>query len=297
MTDILENPDEKGKPTDDLGWVERESEASVENPPKYPYNNVIETESGHLFEMDDTPGRERIRLQHSGNNREGVGSWFEFHSNGDRTTKIIGTDYEITLGKKNVYIKGACFVTIDGDAVVDVKGNKFEKISGDYYLEVGGDMVQTVAKKASIISDGDMDIGCGDPITGRFGLSAGDHFYLNSDLVVAGSLTADMVTAQTKVQAGTQVNAGPLGFVSELGGLGIGVPVAAPLQVVVGQGSVFATQTVNAGVSVNSPLINGIIVRDILGTMQTMRDIYNFHQHPGVRNGGGITLEPLEPML
>ena len=43
--------------------------AQIQEPPsaynaKYPYNNAMQTESGHFQEFDDTPGAERIRTQH-----------------------------------------------------------------------------------------------------------------------------------------------------------------------------------------------------------------------------------------
>jgi len=294
MADTLANPDEVNKPADDESWTERESEASVENPPTYPHNKVMMTESGHLFEMDDTLGRERIRLQHGGAKNNGVGSFFEMHSNGDMTTKIQRDNYEIVMGKNRVLIKGVCNVTIEGDSIVHVKGNKYERIDGDLVQEVRGNVTQNFKKKAKILSDGDMSIGCGDPATGKLSISNGDHTYIQGDLVVAGSIEADMVTAKTKVNAGKQVNAGELGFVSEKGGLAIGTAVAVPLNVLVPFGSGWYGKTVTAGVSVASPLIAGVIVTDVLGPMQMMRDIYNFHQHVGVH---GMTSEPLEPML
>ena len=39
-----------------------------QSPSQYPNNNVIESESGHMIELDDTPGNERIQIiGHSGN--------------------------------------------------------------------------------------------------------------------------------------------------------------------------------------------------------------------------------------
>ncbi len=60
MADDVQNPKE---PRDTSLWQEPESQ-SPEFPALYPYNRVTQTESGHKFEMDDTPSRERIRLQH-----------------------------------------------------------------------------------------------------------------------------------------------------------------------------------------------------------------------------------------
>jgi hypothetical protein len=268
------------KPKDDYSWTEPESEASVENPPVYPYNNVTQTASGHTFELDDTRGRERIRLQHGGARTGGQGSFFEMQSTGDKVEKIVGKNYQIIAKDNNVLIKGVCNITIEGDSVVHVKGDKFERIDGDYIQEVRGKYTQNLKKKVTINSDEDMTIGAGKAGTGVLSFT-GDYVYLNSDLTVGGSILGDMITAKYKVNAGTGVTAGPLGFATLLGGVSAGLPVAVPGQV-------------NASISVNAPLINGIVVKDIQGSMMGMRMIYNFHKHPAPK---GITGLPIKPML
>lgn len=269
------------KPTGDYSWTEPESEASVDNPPVYPFNRVVATESGHTFEMDDTKGRERIRLQHGGAKTGGQGSFFEMQSTGDKVEKIVGTNYEIIAKDNNVLIKGVCNITIEGDSVVHVKGNKYERIDGNLIQEVRGTYTQNLKKKATIISDGDMVMGVGDPATGTLRISVGDHVYLDGDLVVAGSLNADMITSDTKVNAGTGVTAGPLGFATLLGGVVAGLPVAVPGQV-------------NASISVNAPLVYGIITKDIIGSMAAMRLKYNTHKHMSPK---GMTGPPTVFML
>jgi hypothetical protein len=270
----------KPKPSGDTSWTEPESQANEETLPKYPYNHATISESGHSFELDDTPGRERIRLQHGGAQTDGIGTFFEIQSDGTRVHKIVGSNYEIVAKDNDVVISGMCYVTIKGNSIVNVMGNKYEKIAGDYILEVGGKLTQTVGKTSSILSNGDMTVGCGNPVTGRMKLATGDHLYLQGDLVVSGALTADMITSQGKVNAGTGMRAGPLGFVTLLGGVAAGLDIAVPLQVNV-------TTTVNAGVSVNSPLINGVIVRDVRGTMEMMRMVFNTHRHPSSKGPTG----------
>jgi hypothetical protein len=261
------------KPSDDYSWTEPESQANDETLPKYPYNHATITESGHSFELDDTPGRERIRLQHGGAQTDGVGTFFEIQSDGTRINKIVGDNYEIIAKHNNVIISGVCNITIEGNSIVHVKGDKYEKIAGDYILEVGGKLTQTVGKTSSIISNGDMTVGCGDPATGRMKLATGDHLYLQGDLVVSGALSADMITSQTKVNAGTGMRAGPLGFVTLLGGVAAGLDVAIPTMVT-------ATTNITAGAEVSAPVVFGGQVMDIRGSMEMMRAIYNTHTHP-----------------
>jgi hypothetical protein len=262
------------KPAGDYSWTEPESEASVDNPPVYPFNRVVSTESGHTFEMDDTQGRERIRLQHGGAKTGGQGSFFEMQSTGDKVEKIVGTNYEIIAKDNNVLIRGVCNITVEGDSVLHVKGNKFERIDGDLIQEVRGTYTQNLKKKATVICDGDMVMGVGDPATGTMRLSVGDHLYLDGDLLVAGSINADMITAETKVNAGTGVTAGPLGFATLLGGVSAGLPVAIPGQM-------------NSSISVNSPLVFGLVTKDVIGSMAKMRFQYNRHKHPTPKGMSG----------
>ena len=85
------------RPSEDYGWTEPESPASIAYPPKYPFNNITQTPSGHMFEMDDTPGGERIRIHHRS------GTFTEMHPNGDEVHKIYGDGYEIITKNKNVF--------------------------------------------------------------------------------------------------------------------------------------------------------------------------------------------------
>jgi len=115
----------------------------------YPYNHVWYTESGHVLEVDDTPSGERIQLYHT------KGTFVEIQPDGNMVTKVNGNQYEITLGDKDVFVKGNVNVTIDGDARILVHGNKIEEIDGDYMLTVRGDVVQKIAgnEAKEILSD------------------------------------------------------------------------------------------------------------------------------------------------
>ena len=66
----------------------------------YPHNKVIETTSGHLIEIDDTPDKERIHIYHKS------GSFSEFHASGDKVDKTEGDKYTITLGNDYLAVTG-----------------------------------------------------------------------------------------------------------------------------------------------------------------------------------------------
>jgi hypothetical protein len=98
----------------------------------YPYNHVFESESGHITEVDDTPGAERTFRQHNS------GTYEEIIADGTKTVKVIGDNYEIIMGNSNVYIVGAVNLTVKGDVRHLVKGN--------YHLEVEGNYTQKIHK-------------------------------------------------------------------------------------------------------------------------------------------------------
>ena len=231
------------KPSFVTTWIEPESAANTSYQPVYPYNNVTQTKGGHSFEMDDTPTRERVRLSHRS------GTFIEMQPNGDEVHKVYGTGYEITVQGKNVEINGACNITINGDSNIHITGNKTEKIDGNYNLQVVGDMIARTAgiNGMQLISDNDMTIQSAAGSTGALYVSAGDHMYLASDLVVAGSISADVVSSATRVNAGTGVSAGTLGMYST-GPITSLVQVQAPLGLFGIMEATLMTDTVNSGV-------------------------------------------------
>lgn len=89
---------------------------------KYPYNNVVETESGHAIEFDDTPGAERVHIYHRS------GSYIEWAANGDRTERIQKDKYTVVLGNDKIYIQGDVSVEVDGNYTLGVTGDV--KING-----------------------------------------------------------------------------------------------------------------------------------------------------------------------
>ena len=83
---------------------------------KYPHNKVIETSSGHLIEIDDTPDKERIHIYHKS------GSFSEFHQDGTKVDKTEKDKYTITLGKE--------YIAVTGDYKIEGGGGSEFKING-----------------------------------------------------------------------------------------------------------------------------------------------------------------------
>ena len=117
---------------------------------KYPLNHVRVTESGHVFEVDDSPNAERIHEYHT------AGTFYEIQPNGTRVTKVVGDDYEMVMHDKNMVVRGNVSITVqgsdcrllvqsDGDAGPGAKGgNMFIETDGDLNFNVRGDMTTKV---------------------------------------------------------------------------------------------------------------------------------------------------------
>ena len=122
---------------------------------QYPYNHVHESESGHIREIDDSPGHERLFTQHKS------GTFEEIHPNGSKVVKIIGDNYEIVAGGSNI--------SISGDVNITVQGTVREYIKGDYVLEVEGDYTQKIHKNHLV------KVGAGDAGGNRAEEIRGNH--------------------------------------------------------------------------------------------------------------------------
>ena len=115
---------------------------------RYPANHVMETDGGHVFEMDDTPGAERVQIFHR------KGSFVEFHPDGSIVHRGAQDRYHIILNNENLYVGGNMNMSVvgavnilsgtntnistGGDATWRVGGNLKMDIGGNFDVAVGG---------------------------------------------------------------------------------------------------------------------------------------------------------------
>ena len=97
----------------------------------YPYNHVYESESGHLIEMDDTPGKERLHWYHRS------GTFTEFHPKGIRVDKTNAHRYNMVSGNQETIISG----------------QEITSISSDSTTKIGGKLTLNSGKEMRMISD------------------------------------------------------------------------------------------------------------------------------------------------
>ena len=68
----------------------------------------METDGGHVFEMDDTPGAERVQIFHR------KGSFIEFHPDGSIVHRGAQDRYHIILNNENLYVGGNMNMSVVG---------------------------------------------------------------------------------------------------------------------------------------------------------------------------------------
>ena len=128
--------------------------------PEYPYNHVTYTESGHLFELDDSPGAERIRLLHR------TQSFLEFLPDGSRIDNVVGKSYFLAdadvhshiYGDDIKHVKGAMNyvynsrsagpnkILFDGDGDVNLEVKK-----GDFNIDLKDGEMEIKARNLKVI--------------------------------------------------------------------------------------------------------------------------------------------------
>lgn len=240
---------------------------------KYPFNNVTQTESGHLFEMDDTPGFERVRLQHR------TRTFTEIDPEGNRVNKIVGKNIEIIEKNNFVHVKGVCNLRVEGDCNLVVNGNLNQRVKKDFNQEIEGNYNMLVKGKLDITANKKIYMEASDALgtQGEIILMAPEQVRIQSELDVDLGVRAESILSRGFITAGAGIHAGvpiynPLAAfagISTLGSVAAGSSAAPPVP-----GFVTAT------IMVTAPLIQGVMVRDILGSMMYMRLIYNIHRHP-----------------
>jgi hypothetical protein len=250
--------------------------AQIQEPPsayaaQYPYNNVMQTESGHFQEFDDTPGSERIRTQHK------AGTFTEIQPDGTEVHKIVGNGYYITAKDGNVIINGQCNISIVGNAEITV--------GGDAITHVKGSVQQTVEKDYSLLVKGNYNVTASGylnltaPSTKGVYITSAGRAVFNTDITVHGEVKSDSLHSNGSVTAGTGIHAGIPGSANEkagistLGGINVGLPGPAI------PGSITAVGFINAGTSMFAPTVS-----DMFGPMELFRLKVDQHVHIGNKN-------------
>lgn len=184
---------------------------------RYPYNKVMETESGHLMEFDDTPENERIHLYHR------KGTYTEIDANGTQVNRIIGDGYHIIERNGYVFIAGDCNITVNGsarilvdaDAFIDVTGDTNINMAGEANINVANDLSMNIGgefklKAANIKMDSDSDFNVTANGSNKLTSSGGFHANAAGVAKIEGSTVhfAEGADSATSTGLGDPINAG-----------------------------------------------------------------------------------------
>lgn len=113
----------------------------------YPFNQVIETEAGHVIELDSTKGAERIHVYHKS------GAYFEIDPKGTMVRKAVGDDYEFVGNNDYLYVKGAEVITIEGKTRILVKDQAFLEVEGGLSVTSNKNIAVQTAGILALIAD------------------------------------------------------------------------------------------------------------------------------------------------
>lgn len=99
---------------------------------QYPLNNVRETISGHVTEIDDTPGAERILFKHK------TGAGIEMRADGTVIVSSVNNTVRITGGDEKVIVEGDGEITYNGNLTLNVTGDFDLRVGGNFNVDVRG---------------------------------------------------------------------------------------------------------------------------------------------------------------
>lgn len=143
------------------GCGETLSEELPSYAPKYPHNTVlVESEAGHLIEIDDTDDAERIHIYHT------RGSHIEMRPDGGVKYKTVKKRQDVTIGDHEILIKGDWNIIVEGgynlhvnngelvihaedDAAINVKGK----------LQISAESIELQADKNIFLNAPKVDLG------------------------------------------------------------------------------------------------------------------------------------------
>ena len=152
-SDVRERQINIGSPDSETGlnkkhWNQPTSDFNAQ----YPFNQVYESESGHIKEFDDTPGGERIHEYHR------AGTFYEIDHAGNKTDYVKGDRYDISMHDDYVYVNGRVVHTYDDEVLIRCIDRL--DLSSKWKMQIwsGGDLDIHSKRNINIKSDGDINM-------------------------------------------------------------------------------------------------------------------------------------------
>lgn len=194
------DPDQKFPqiPGNDLGFIAGE---------KYNFNQVIKTQCGHIIEIDDSSGDERIHVFHT------TGTYMLIDHNGDiwvngvrDATYTIARDVRWEIGRDlSVHVGRNADYVIDGNRTEHVKGTSDYTIDGDRTeqdnsnstFNIQGNLSSTVNQNSTYKTLQNRDETVGQNASYNIGQSRSETIGSSSTINIGSSLTETIASGAT----------------------------------------------------------------------------------------------------
>ena len=162
----------------------------------YPFNHVFESESGHIFEIDDTKDHERLFTSHR------TGTSQEIDKDGNQVNIVKGDHYNIISGKRQAVIEGNADITIGGRHKIYI--NKAGQTDNHYDIQVGPNASVNIQ-----IDKGDMNVVLKDGkmntnVAGDYNMKVGGDYNLD----IRGNKTETVSKDKTSNTTGNVIHRG-----------------------------------------------------------------------------------------
>lgn len=178
----------------------------------YPYNKVTQTESGHIIEVDDTPGSERLHVYHKS------GTYIEIDANGSVIKRTKGSSYEIIdrngkisiAGRADISVNGACNIFVGNDANIEVEGDVNLTSHNDITAQAGGKFNLSAVEEFNITS-GNVNIEAYYTMNQKAATmnthgKEAMHLHSNADIKVEATNLYEKTSGSMYSQAGGEIN-------------------------------------------------------------------------------------------
>lgn len=117
----------------------------------YTYNQVIQSASGHMIELDDTPGGERVQIiDKNGNYSEMNLSSYIDKAVKDKINIVLGELKEHISGNASSQFDGNVSRTVNNSLIDHIMGNSTIDSDGNVNWTIGGNLTITVSGNAAI---------------------------------------------------------------------------------------------------------------------------------------------------
>jgi hypothetical protein len=172
----------------------------------YPYNQATVTRGGHEFHVNDTPGDESLKLQHT------QGTYVEFDKFGGLSLA--------SKGKAHFYYNDGVSETVEGFKDVKISQNFTQNVNGDITDTNAGDRVVTTGGDLTIAAGGGATIHSNEDLV----LTAGGTLVINAT-DISWHVTGD----HGFISTGDQNIGTAKGDINMTAGVGGDVNISAPL--------------------------------------------------------------------